>query len=175
MICENCNNEHDGSYGSGRFCSKGCAKRFSSKKGKDNKNRKISETLFKYYHNGLSKQEYIQSEIAEKHASYERENEAANLMDLSSRTISKIINRMNIPCSLCGWNVNGVCGDIHHIIERKNGGSNDNSNLTYVCPNCHRLIHSGKIDKCKLITFEDQIGDEWKKYYYVKNGSIYEK
>ena len=31
MICENCGKEHDGSYGSGRFCSKKCAKSFSTK------------------------------------------------------------------------------------------------------------------------------------------------
>lgn len=31
MICENCGKEHDGSYGSGRFCSKECAHSFSSK------------------------------------------------------------------------------------------------------------------------------------------------
>ena len=32
MICEMCNDEHDGSYGSGRFCSAKCARQFSSKK-----------------------------------------------------------------------------------------------------------------------------------------------
>lgn len=31
MKCENCNNEHKGNYGSGRFCSKGCASSFSTK------------------------------------------------------------------------------------------------------------------------------------------------
>ena len=31
MICENCGKEHDGSYGSGRFCSKSCARSFSTK------------------------------------------------------------------------------------------------------------------------------------------------
>ena len=31
MICENCNKEHDGSYGSGRFCCKECARSFSTK------------------------------------------------------------------------------------------------------------------------------------------------
>lgn len=31
MICENCGKEHDGSYGSGRFCSKFCANSFSRK------------------------------------------------------------------------------------------------------------------------------------------------
>lgn len=30
-FCENCGKEHDGSYGSGRFCSKECAKGFSTK------------------------------------------------------------------------------------------------------------------------------------------------
>jgi hypothetical protein len=32
MKCENCGNEHDGSYGSGRFCSKKCRGIFSAKK-----------------------------------------------------------------------------------------------------------------------------------------------
>lgn len=32
MICEMCNTEHDGYYGSGRFCSSKCARQFSSKK-----------------------------------------------------------------------------------------------------------------------------------------------
>lgn len=31
MKCENCGKEHDGSYGSGRFCSKQCARSFSTK------------------------------------------------------------------------------------------------------------------------------------------------
>lgn len=32
MICENCGKDHDGKYGSGRFCSKECAKGFSGKR-----------------------------------------------------------------------------------------------------------------------------------------------
>ena len=31
MVCENCGKEHDGSYGSGRFCCKECARSFSTK------------------------------------------------------------------------------------------------------------------------------------------------
>jgi len=31
MICENCGKEHNGSYGSGRFCCKECARSFSTK------------------------------------------------------------------------------------------------------------------------------------------------
>lgn len=29
--CENCKSEHDGTYGSGRFCSTKCARGFSTK------------------------------------------------------------------------------------------------------------------------------------------------
>ena len=43
MICENCGNEHDGSYGSGRFCSKHCR---CSKKKKKVKNRKNNFTTY---------------------------------------------------------------------------------------------------------------------------------
>ena len=31
MVCENCGKKHDGSYGSGRFCSKKCARSYSTK------------------------------------------------------------------------------------------------------------------------------------------------
>lgn len=31
MVCENCGKDHDGYYGSGRFCSKECARSYSSK------------------------------------------------------------------------------------------------------------------------------------------------
>lgn len=29
--CEYCNSEHDGSYGSGRFCSKRCSRKYANK------------------------------------------------------------------------------------------------------------------------------------------------
>ena len=31
MICEYCGKEHNGSYGSGRFCSEECARSYSTK------------------------------------------------------------------------------------------------------------------------------------------------
>jgi len=43
--CENCGIEHDGTYGSGRFCSKECARSFSSKLNTNIRNEKISKTL----------------------------------------------------------------------------------------------------------------------------------
>lgn len=42
MKCENCSKEHDGTFGSGRFCSRSCAN--SRKHSKETKE-KISKTL----------------------------------------------------------------------------------------------------------------------------------
>jgi len=47
MKCERCNKEHDGSYGSGRFCSEKCAKGFATKINREQINKKVSETLRK--------------------------------------------------------------------------------------------------------------------------------
>lgn len=45
MKCENCNNEHNGTYGSGRFCSNKCARGFSTKEKRKQINEKVSNTL----------------------------------------------------------------------------------------------------------------------------------
>ncbi len=42
MNCENCNNEHSGKYGSGRFCSSKCARGFSTKSKRQEINEKVS-------------------------------------------------------------------------------------------------------------------------------------
>ena len=85
-----------------------------------------------------------------------------NLLDMSSRTAAKILKRLNVGCSICGWN-EASC-DVHHIIPRKQGGTNDNSNLTILCPNCHRKAHENLITEFK--NFTEQIGEEWRKYYF---------
>ena len=113
-----------------------------------------------------------QRKIAKKHSYYVRETEATTVYDLSTRTISKILKRLKVPCSNCGWYVEGVVGDLHHIIERKHGGSNSHDNITYLCPNCHRLVHSNKIKPETLINLSEYIGDSWKDYYYIKGGKL---
>ncbi len=93
-----------------------------------------------------------------------KNNIPKNIFDLSKRTISKIIKRLDLKCSRCGWD-EGVC-DIHHINPKNNGGTDDHTNLTYICPNCHRLAHMGKILSNELITLDIYIGDKWKDFYY---------
>lgn len=45
MKCEFCGKEHNGKYGSGRFCSSTCARAFSTKNKRDNINKSVSEKL----------------------------------------------------------------------------------------------------------------------------------
>lgn len=88
-----------------------------------------------------------------------------NIYEVSSRTRCKIIKRMNIECSACGWN-ESVC-DLHHIIPKSKGGTNDHTNITVLCPNCHRLAHDNKI--VNFISLEEHVGDRWKDYYAQSN------
>jgi len=169
MICENCGKEHGGSYGSGRFCSCKCARGFSTKENREEINRRVSKSLKgdgvprSLGGKGLSG-DFVKERS---HASYERKVVLTSIKDLSKRTASKIFKRMELSCSRCGWDED-VC-DIHHIIPKKDGGTDDHRNLTYICPNCHRLAGNGKIDPKTLISFWDYVGDEWKKYYFCKS------
>lgn len=45
MICEQCNLENDGSFGSGRFCSKKCSAAFSTKNKRKEINERVSKSL----------------------------------------------------------------------------------------------------------------------------------
>jgi 5-methylcytosine-specific restriction endonuclease McrA len=87
----------------------------------------------------------------------------ASILDLSSRTVRKILQRLNVGCSRCGWHEGGC--DIHHVHGRKIVNANVHSNLALLCPNCHRLVHEHKILPESLVTLDHQVGDSWKDQY----------
>ena len=86
-----------------------------------------------------------------------------NFRDVSKRTLTKILDRLDIGCSRCGWK-ESTC-DIHHIVMKSKGGTHEHKNLTLLCPNCHRLATNKKITK--FISVEKQIGERWRKHYYA--------
>lgn len=93
-----------------------------------------------------------------------------NIKDLSSRTISKILKKLNMKCSICGWN-KATC-DIHHILPKKCGGTDDNNNLIILCPNCHRMVHnhSNEITKEMLLDNSlDKVFKQIKGAYHSSN------
>ena len=57
------------------------------------------------------------------------------------RTIrSELIAERGGKCNRCPFSMVEIL-QIHHIIERSNGGTDDPSNLEVLCPNCHTMHH----------------------------------
>lgn len=87
-----------------------------------------------------------------------------SILDLSSRTVAKILKRLNAGCVLCGWNRTSL--DIHHIRPSHLGGTNEHSNLIALCPNCHRLAHEKQIDQKVMLEHSlEATFPKWKEHY----------
>lgn len=56
-----------------------------------------------------------------------------------------VLNRDNYKCQHCKGKSKDKRLHVHHIIWRKNGGPDHQSNLITVCKTCHELIHKEKI------------------------------
>lgn len=54
-----------------------------------------------------------------------------------------ILNRDGYTCQICGKKHTRL--EVHHIVFRSQGGTNDENNLIALCEDCHAGIHSGKI------------------------------
>lgn len=88
----------------------------------------------------------------------------SSIYGISSRTAKKILKRIGIGCSNCGWN-ESTC-DIHHIEGRKIPDCHNHNNLSLLCPNCHRLVHDGLLNKDKLKNLNEILPSNWKDFYY---------
>lgn len=56
-----------------------------------------------------------------------------------------VLERDNYTCKFCGTGNLEALLEIHHIIWKIMGGTNNPENLMTVCPRCHDIIHYGKI------------------------------
>lgn len=54
----------------------------------------------------------------------------------------KFIKERGNKCELCPYSKPEVL-NVHHIVERCNGGTNHKTNLIVICPTCHAEIHVG--------------------------------
>lgn len=169
-LCVNCSKEIVSKDKRKKFCNHSCSAIYGNKHKKpisDSQKEKIRLGLKKYYDNNPATQakREAQSKAVGKSTKGKYYKECPDsLLALSKRTVSKILCRMNLPCSRCGWNEGTL--DIHHIVPRKSGGSDVHSNLSLLCPNCHRSYHCKRIDPKELITLESYIKDNWKSFYF---------
>lgn len=61
-------------------------------------------------------------------------------------TMAMVLNRDNYTCQYCkGRHKDGKL-EVHHIIFRSQGGSDEESNLVTLCHTCHQNLHNGKIN-----------------------------
>lgn len=67
---------------------------------------------------------------------------------IKQRKIISLWRRQKGQCPICFQGFSSESGwNLHHVLEKYKGGKDEISNLIMVHPNCHRQIHSQKIQK----------------------------
>lgn len=61
-------------------------------------------------------------------------------------TRAMILNRDNYTCQYCKGKHKDSKLEVHHIVFRSQGGSDEASNLITLCHTCHKALHAGKIN-----------------------------
>ena len=64
-------------------------------------------------------------------------------------TKAMVLNRDDYTCQYCKGKRKDSKLEVHHIVFRSQGGSDEEGNLITLCHTCHKALHSGKI-KLKL-------------------------
>ncbi len=57
-----------------------------------------------------------------------------------------VLNRDNYTCQCCRGKHKDSKLEVHHIIYRSQGGSDEADNLITLCHTCHKAVHDGKIN-----------------------------
>lgn len=152
-ICEYCNQEHDGSYGSGRFCSEKCARSYASGDSikRQIKNQKISTALRGH---SISEETREKMKAANKIVANSTKNERSKKLIEHYRMLRErkpfeklnkywqkeiLLEENGRKCDVCGqneiWNGKPLILQLHH----KDGHDKNKmkENTAIVCPNCH--------------------------------------
>lgn len=130
MKCEYCDKEHDGSYGTGRFCSESCKQTFISKNGwSQNPDRKGS----------FSDKEIWNKSQATRDRKIQDRYDSTPFEKLPKHEIKRRLTRKQFgACLICGltdWQDKPITLELDHI----NGDNSDDKedNVRLLCPNCH--------------------------------------
>lgn len=173
MICENCENEHAGSYGSGRFCSAKCARGFSTRNKRQEINEKVSASLkgrtthsMEVMHNPEARMKAREGLRA-----FHRRNRltisdegnevpvGTEILKASARR-SLLFEEQKGACNRCTnthWMGEPITLEIEHIDG--NNRNNRRENLELLCPNCHSYTKTwrGRNIKTSVMVSDDQL------------------
>jgi hypothetical protein len=165
MKCEKCNKEHDGSYGSGRFCNSVCARSFSTanvdkKKTKEidcgKCGRPIVVNIRAPYFTKCSicnpplarktPQQRVRSTKVQKWKRKKGQSRKEFILSLSYEELTfetlreRILIEQNNKCSKCNndsWMGEPLVLELEH--KDGNNKNDSRSNIEMLCPNCHSL------------------------------------
>ncbi len=144
MKCERCGTEHQGVYGSGRFCSPRCARGFSTASKRGEINEKVSEKL------SGSIAPKITSGLNRYWVRASRKF-LSTLLTLDFDSLSREAKRIRViieqgcKCLFCGlneWQGQQLTLELDH--EDGNKENNRRTNLRGLCPNCHSTTPTWK-------------------------------
>lgn len=145
MVCENCEQEHDGKYGSGRFCDNKCARGFSTKAKRKEISEKVSKSLkgksVGAAKNGYDKKKWYASCLITWQKNKELRKENTPFHEWPLATIREhIFEEQKGCCNKCGldkWLDELITLELEH----KDGDNKNNTqeNLEFLCPNCHSM------------------------------------
>ena len=169
MDCENCERQHDGSYGSGRFCSSKCARGFATKGKRADINQRVSRKLQKEKHCNFCKEVWWSEPGGRYHAGRRCpacrqkpvKDKAWDEVNLGTKK-ARLIRERGHRCEDCGvveWKGQPIVLEMHHIDgDREN---NAKENLQLLCPNCHSTTSNFGWKKMHNETApSDSAGDE---------------
>jgi hypothetical protein len=135
--CEKCNQPHDGSYASGRFCSEKCSRGFSTSKNREAINQKVSATLEGH-------PDWVSVEARRRASAATRERWRKKIMEVDFDSLSidgkkkRVVIEQGGKCFRC--NVSEWMGEPLTLqVDHEDGDTRNNKrdNLRGLCPNCH--------------------------------------
>jgi len=144
LICRCCKTPHDGSYGSGVFCSRSCA---NKRNHSPEVRAKISKSVSVAHSEGRLKpyRDYVKTpEEYEEYIAKRAINRAKKLLDMPFSEVSlyslkeRIRLEQSGKCKGCGLD-SWLDRPLTLELEHKDGDNQNNarSNLECLCPNCH--------------------------------------
>jgi len=167
LICENCGTEHDGSYGSGRFCCKKCACAYSTKDKRQEINQRVSKSLTGNKNSTGKKQskEHIQKRLTSldsekrkqigKKVSQKAEEKYLNTLFEDLGVMQKrrrVMEEQDYRCNRCGmkeWLGQPIMLEYEH--KDGNASNNARNNVECLCPNCHSQTPTWRKKKSSLL------------------------
>ena len=74
-----------------------------------------------------------------------------------ANTRAMVLDRDDHTCQLCKGKHKDSKLEVHHIVFREDGGSDEHTNLITLCHTCHYALHHGEISEKKIRTLKGKV------------------